>query len=40
MTPLMTALIAWGFAILGTTIGVTLLVLCASKWFPAKQVQS
>lgn len=38
MDPFSIALIAWGFAILGTTIGVTLLVLCATKWFPAKTV--
>jgi len=38
MDPLTIALIAWSIAILGTTIGVTLLILCAAKWFPAKAV--
>ena len=38
MTSLTIALIAWLIAIIGTSVGVTLLVLSATKWFPAKEV--
>jgi hypothetical protein len=40
MTPLSIALTAWMVAILGTTLGVILLLFSATQWFPAKVVTS